>query len=346
MTWSPDPAPPEPDVILGHLERGPDEGAAGYIEPADLSAITSALLSRDELTSGDLRHVRRLLGDVHVLTPKSLTDYVAALEARVAALESGEAAPPILPSPEGKVIVDRYGGTFVRAFFRQTDWPTLTLTDGLDHWVTFDLARPGGPNGEVFADTAALRDMAAGATWYDVGGSLGKMSAVTGADIGSPALATWIDEQRMARVSHSVGTDGHPHLTVHELLGTAALQALDVELVLDVDGYSWEGTVPRITWGTGPTESETFALRFTASESDIAALSRPQSWPAIATTDAYPPGGSIRTVWRVRQGGVDLDCGALSGLVGLPLLGHFVYDATGGAGGSAVLYLDVEEVAP
>jgi hypothetical protein len=234
MTWTPLPpdAIPDPDTLLGHLEPGPGEGDTAYILPEDLAAIVTALLSIDAaaaaavqaaLTSTDglvlenrnaLSAYIGLVGNPHAIAVHTdLVGVVRDLMARVTALEGAE--PPAAVTPDATLLVDKYGGSFLRVRFVQGDYPLVSLPAGAN--VQFALAPTAGSGGEPFADTAAIRAGSYGATWWDDSGSLGKVTTTAGADISGTALAGWIDEARVARVTS--GTDGtHPWLHVEALL--------------------------------------------------------------------------------------------------------------------------------
>jgi hypothetical protein len=108
---------------------------------------------------------------------------------------------------EGALEIDLYGGSFVRVR------PSITLPTGEDHWLKPALATTPGPGGAVIPDLAALRGYGHTATWYDKGGSLGKMTTASGNDVWPSDLATWIDHGQVMRVHDEVpGADGHPHL--------------------------------------------------------------------------------------------------------------------------------------
>jgi hypothetical protein len=133
------------------------------------------------------------------------------------------------PPPEGAVEADRYGGTFLRV--RAT---TVDLSNGLEHPFTFELATVAGPGGDVLATTAELRAMAA-PVWYDIGGSLGKAYAVTGAELSPAALADRIDSGELVYGrSVASGAGGHPelHLTTGPASGRRRATMGDLITVL------------------------------------------------------------------------------------------------------------------
>jgi hypothetical protein len=127
------------------------------------------------------------------------------------------------------VEADRYGGTFLRV--RAT---TVNLSDGLEHPFTFELASVAGPGGETFRNLQELRQMA-GAVWYDVGGSLGKAYAVTGAELSPAALADRIQSGELVwGRSVASGAGGHPelHLTTGPATGRRRATLGDLVTVL------------------------------------------------------------------------------------------------------------------
>jgi hypothetical protein len=145
----------------------------------------------------------------------------------LAELPSGDpvhAAPP----SEGLVEADKYGGTFLRV--RAT---TVNLADGLEHPFTFALAHTAGPGGETFRNLQELRSMA-GAVWYDVGGTLGKAYAVTGAELSPAALADRIQSGELVYGRSGTGADGHPelHLTAGPATGRRRATLGDLVTVL------------------------------------------------------------------------------------------------------------------
>jgi hypothetical protein len=109
--------------------------------------------------------------------------------------------------PEGELLIDLYGGSFVRVR------PSFALVQGTETWLAPVLATEAGPGGATIPDLAALRGYGHTATWYDVGGSLGKMTTGSGNDVWPSDLATWMDHgQAMLVRDEAPAADGHPHL--------------------------------------------------------------------------------------------------------------------------------------
>jgi hypothetical protein len=166
----------------------------------DLRAVWSPALRSLIMGLGDLSHVH-IVGD--------LTTALDNLDARLHALEDAATTAPPPPTSEGWVEIDNYGGGFVRA--RVT---TAGLEDAAEHWTEWRLAATPGPNGALIASADALTAMN-GATWYDHGGTLGKVVGQNGQDIGNVAVANYIRQHRLVKVKTDLTTDpGHPRLVV------------------------------------------------------------------------------------------------------------------------------------
>lgn len=120
--------------------------------------------------------------------------------------------PPVVPgphNPEATLTVDLYDLHFVRLSHDPV------LDDLGVHWIRPAMAATPGPNGEVLADTDALRATNAAAVWIDHGGNLGHVKTNTGEDLSARNLARYIDEGRTMEVQLDLTTDPpHPTLTV------------------------------------------------------------------------------------------------------------------------------------
>lgn len=247
MTWQPTPrdALLAPDALLALLdpEPGEDAGVGGYITPSNIKTIEQHLASYTYWLQQDtvnaltveaealalvrkgLEQARSDIGDIVTVTSGSIADEFHDIEARLAVLET----PPEVPTPEGAITIDMYGGSFVRA---RSDF---SLLDGQPHWATVGLATTAGPNGAVIADLDALRATNAGATWWDDGGSLGKVNSATGSDVPASAVASMIERGRIVQVVHSTGPDGHPLLTVLDSVAPPVDTQTLAQLVARID---------------------------------------------------------------------------------------------------------------
>jgi hypothetical protein len=238
---------PDPDVIKTWLDPEQGEGSDGYITPDDLKDVVQALASYDAAVQtaamthadeadasirGDLTLLAdevlantaatglltTEIGNIHLLGQADLVAAILALEARVTTLENDPGTQPPAPKPtsEGRVLIDKYSTTFVRARAEAA----LDLSDGHDHWFTFALAGAGtvGPGGEVITNTPALEAIG-GVVWFDNGGSLGHVKATTGSDLTVTALSQFITGHRLAQGHLDLTTEpGHPRLVLVQVL--------------------------------------------------------------------------------------------------------------------------------
>jgi hypothetical protein len=129
------------------------------------------------------------LGDPSLLTAThpapDLVHWLSWLESRVTAVEAGGGGAP-LPSPEGYLDVDNYGGGFIRV--RDT---SHLLTDGQVHPVTMRLATVAGPGGAVISDPPGV-PASTNPVWFDNGGTLGYVNGTTGAHVTQTTLRNWV----------------------------------------------------------------------------------------------------------------------------------------------------------
>jgi hypothetical protein len=185
-----------------HTPLDPQAGeTAGYVTPGDVKTSLDILADANDELAVEGAHAYE---DIIAMEKRLL--------ARITGLETHTSAPaPSGPVIEGRMLVDKYSGSFVRVRAEAG----LDITDGLDHWVTFHLATAGevGPGGEAYPDVTAVTGSA---VWYDVNGSLGKVHGPTDLDISATPITNYIKGGRYCRVAHSVGADTHPVLTIKE----------------------------------------------------------------------------------------------------------------------------------
>jgi hypothetical protein len=192
-------------AIPGYLEANGRVALPERLRPAPGATIEVALLPRPPLSTATLVNADPAAVSSIAWIDEDGGSHLEPLWLLVD-LPSGDPS-GALPPPEGLVEADRYGGTFLRV--RAT---TVNLSDGLEHPFEFVLATVAGPGGEVLATTAELRAMAA-PVWYDIGGTLGKAYAVTGAELSPAALADRIDSGELVfGRSVASGAGGHPEL--------------------------------------------------------------------------------------------------------------------------------------
>jgi hypothetical protein len=162
------------------------------------------------------------VGDPHVVSPsESLSTFVSHLDGRVSALE--HTVTP--PTPQARLLVDNYGGGFVRA---SAGAVTATPVP-----VDFALATTPGPNGAVYPNLAAVP--AGAAVWADFNGTLGKVKTSSGVDVMSDALKTWITKQAIVTVVRDDSDAAHPVLVVSEVvLPTGSGSSLTLDSLADV----------------------------------------------------------------------------------------------------------------
>jgi hypothetical protein len=240
---------PDPDALKAMLDPEAGEGAEGYITPADLKDIVQALASYDAavqqaavahadagdatlqasidgltqqvVTNTDVTSVlANEIGNIHVLGTRDLVSAIHALDARIAALEALDITPPppAAPTSEGEVVIDKYSGSFIRG----RAGTGLDLSDGLDHWFIFALATVAGPGGEVYPNVDAIPPQGS-AVWFDDGGQLGHVKAVTGADLMTNSLINYMTGStlhgaRLCRGRMDKTTDpAHPNLLLQEV---------------------------------------------------------------------------------------------------------------------------------
>jgi hypothetical protein len=240
---------PDPETVKSWLDPEAGEGTEGYITPDDLKDVVQALASYDAaveqaamthtdtlsqqmsadfqalttqvVTNTDVTSILATeIGNIHLLGTRDLVEAILSLTARVVALEEDPATqpPPPAPTSEGEVVIDKYSGSFVRA--RASSG--LDLSDGLDHWFIFALATEAGPGGEVYPTVADIPPQGA-AVWFDDGGQLGHVKAVTGADLMSNSLINYMRGStnhgaRLCRGRLDKTTDpAHPNLLLQEV---------------------------------------------------------------------------------------------------------------------------------
>jgi hypothetical protein len=240
---------PDPDTIKTWLDPEQGEGNEGYITPDDLKDVVQALASYDaavqtaamthtdeaiaplEAAIGSLTDqvvlntnvtsvLANEIGNIHFLGTPDLVAAILALDERIAALEGLDITPPppAAPTSEGEVQIDKYSGTFIRARAASG----LDLSDQQDHWFIFALATTPGPGGEVFADTDAIATLG-GAVWFDNGGALGHVKAVTGADLMAASVVNFMTGStlhgaRLCRGRIDLTDPAHPNLLLQEVL--------------------------------------------------------------------------------------------------------------------------------
>jgi hypothetical protein len=240
---------PDPDVIKSWLDQEAGEAAEGYITPDDLKDVVQALASYDVAVQqaaithtddaitavrGDLTlmandvlantqataTLNTEIGNIHLIGQADLVSAIIALDARIAAIEALDITPqpPAPPTSEGEVVIDKYSGSFIRG----RAGTGLDLSDGLDHWFIFALATTAGPGGEVYASIDDIPQQGS-AVWFDDGGQLGHVKAVTGADLMSNSLINYMRGStnhgaRLCRGRLDKVTDpAHPNLLLQEV---------------------------------------------------------------------------------------------------------------------------------
>jgi hypothetical protein len=228
--WTPTPQAqlPDPNAVKAMLDPELGEGTDGYISPDDIKDVIQALASydfwmQDQVISNlnVLSLLAQEIGNIHILGQPDLVTAIHALEARVIALENdpGTQAPPPAPTSEGEVVIDKYSGSFIRA----RAGTGLDLSDGQDHWFVFALATTAGTGGEVYASVDDIPQQGS-AVWFDDGGHLGHVKAVTGADLMSNSLINYMTGStthgaRLCRGRLDKTTDpAHPNLLLQEVL--------------------------------------------------------------------------------------------------------------------------------
>jgi hypothetical protein len=240
---------PDPDTIKTWLDPESGEGAEGYITPADLKDVVQALASYDAAVqqaaidhadAGDASLQTNLgdmamdviantdatallateIGNIHLIGQADLVAAILSLDARIAAIEALDITPqpPAPPTSEGEVVIDKYSGSFIRG----RAGTGLDLSDGLDHWFIFALATTAGPGGEAYASIDDIPQQGS-AVWFDDGGQLGHVKAVTGADLMSNSLINYMRGStnhgaRLCRGRLDKTTDpAHPNLLLQEV---------------------------------------------------------------------------------------------------------------------------------
>jgi hypothetical protein len=253
-------------------EASHEPGAAARWEAVDVANLADRLNNTRNAVDG----LHTEVGDPHVVSPsESLSTFVSHLDGRVSALE--HTVTP--PTPQLRLLVDNYGGGFVRA---SAGAVTATPVP-----VDFALATTPGPNGAVYPNLAAVP--AGAAVWADFNGTLGKVKTSSGVDVMSDALKTWITKAAIVTVAQDDSDAAHPVLVVSEVvLPTGSGSSLPLDALADVTAPADTptgkvlGTTATGAWGPvdPPSGGDPRAAEVAAATLGSATL--PPEWSAIS----------------------------------------------------------------
>lgn len=115
-----------------------------------------------------------------------------------------------VPAEEGKVKFGIYANDFPAVF--NADSTVVNLKNGQPHRVKFEL-KAGTTEAQINACSSGI------VWWEDGSGSIGKMAMQSGGDVSRAVMLDWIAKGKIVTVTHTVGTDNRPTLTVSKIEG-------------------------------------------------------------------------------------------------------------------------------